>query len=360
VSSCTPPQRRRHFGLGGSLKDPGGTNRCIEGIAGSQIKMGAFVSVVDEINGKSYSENNLSKKEYKDSEYFTVNHFHFSWTFFQINLLNKHRFESDINLFHFHGPWFLESKIETSKKFVRNKIKYLIEDFSYQNFPKIFADSAAFRDLLTREFKYPEENIVVAPLGVDLEKFSFSSEVSLNRDHTELRKVIGTVRRLVPRMGIENLIGAMRFLPNYELQIAGSGPSKATFEKLIEELRLGDRVKLVGYLPDSDLPKFYRSLDLMVIPSTKLEGFGLVALESFACGVPVIASDVDGLRESVGKFSLDLLFKPESEMAIVTKVEEYFQTEKFKKTDFRIYAEQNSWNQTTSIIENEILSIGNQ
>jgi glycogen(starch) synthase len=70
-------------------------------------------------------------------------------------------------------------------------------------------------------------------------------------------------------------------------------------ESRISSLGLGDRVRLLGFLPDSSLPSAYQAADISIVPSTSLEGFGLTTVESLACGTPVLVTPVGGLPEAV-------------------------------------------------------------
>lgn len=63
-----------------------------------------------------------------------------------------------------------------------------------------------------------------------------------------------------------------------------------------------DQVHLTGYIPERDLPAFLSCADLFILPSIALEGFGLVVLESMACGTPVMVSPLGGAREAVQLF----------------------------------------------------------
>lgn len=79
--------------------------------------------------------------------------------------------------------------------------------------------------------------------------------------------------------------------------IVGQGAERSDLDNLIRRHSLEDKVMLVGW--QSDVEKYYRKADIQLIPSHR-EGFGLVAVEGMSTGLPVVASDVDGLREVVG------------------------------------------------------------
>ena len=87
-------------------------------------------------------------------------------------------------------------------------------------------------------------------------------------------------------------------------EIAGGGPDAGRLGQLAHSLGLDDRVDFVGYLPQQDLPEFYRRLDAVVVPSIPVPGldeqFCRVAVEAMASGVPVIASATGALPEVIG------------------------------------------------------------
>ncbi|WP_176324621.1 glycosyltransferase family 4 protein, partial [Burkholderia vietnamiensis] len=94
------------------------------------------------------------------------------------------------------------------------------------------------------------------------------------------RPIVLAVRRLVRRMGLEDLIDA-----------AG----------------LGEHVKLLGFVPDEHLAALYRAATVSVVPTVALEGFGLITVESLASGTPVLVTPVGGLPEAVSGLSEELV-----------------------------------------------------
>ena len=110
-----------------------------------------------------------------------------------------------------------------------------------------------------------------------------------------------------PRKNIPLLVDAFEIFrreyphgPAFQLALAGgAGWGGAEIAASVRRRGLDPAVKLLGYVPDEDLPWLYRGAELAVVPS-QYEGFGLSALEAMACGTPVLAADTTSLPEVVG------------------------------------------------------------
>jgi D-inositol-3-phosphate glycosyltransferase len=145
--------------------------------------------------------------------------------------------------------------------------------------------------------------ITVVPCGVDLERFTPDGPAE-PRDGGRARIVAAC--RLVERKGIGDAVAALAGLPEAELVVAGGPPAAELagdpearrLTRLAERAGVADRVRLLGRVGRGELPALYRSADLVVnVPW--YEPFGIVPLEAMACGVPVVASAVGGLVDSV-------------------------------------------------------------
>ncbi len=147
------------------------------------------------------------------------------------------------------------------------------------------------------------DRISVVPCGVDLEHFRPDGPTEPRRRR---RRRVVVVSRLVERKGIGNVIAALPGLPGVELIVAGGPPAALLdhdvearrFQALARLLGVADRVELRGSVPRQHLPALLRSADVIAC-CPWYEPFGLVAVEAMACGVPVVASAVGGLAESV-------------------------------------------------------------
>jgi glycosyltransferase involved in cell wall biosynthesis len=216
---------------------------------------------------------------------------------------------------HFHGPWALESEVESSKT-VAIWLKKALETITYRRATRFIVLSQAFRDILYQEYQVPLERIHVIPGGVDFDQFNIP--VSRTEARTQLgwsqdRPILFCVRRLSKRMGLENLIAAIDKVRHSHLDIllyiAGKGTLAETLQAQIEELELSDRVRLLGYIPDEQLSLAYRAANFSIVPTLSFEGFGLIVVESLAAGTPVLGTPVGGIPEILQPFCSDLLFE---------------------------------------------------
>ncbi len=143
----------------------------------------------------------------------------------------------------------------------------------------------------------------VVPSGVDLDTFSPHGVIEPRRSS---RPRLVVVTRLVERKGVGNVITALRDVPDAELLIAGGppetelrdDPEARRLTTLAADIGVAERVRLLGQLDHDSVAALYRSADAVVCVPW-YEPFGLVALEAMACGVPVVASAVGGLVDTV-------------------------------------------------------------
>jgi len=144
---------------------------------------------------------------------------------------------------------------------------------------------------------------VVIPNAVDTKKFNPKNNGSkiIKRHGLEGKKMVLFVGRVKFHKGLEYFVSAAKFMDkNTRFLIVGSGDYEDVIRNYIHDLKLEDRVTLVGKVPDPELPQYYAACDVFVLPSlTRLEAFGIVGLEAMATGKPVIVSDIPGVREVI-------------------------------------------------------------
>jgi glycosyltransferase involved in cell wall biosynthesis len=139
--------------------------------------------------------------------------------------------------------------------------------------------------------------------GVDTGRFSPDGGQAAARARLGLNpsgRLLLTVRRLEPRMGIDELLRALPQLAAeqaVELAIVGAGPLERQLRRLAAELGVADLVRFAGRVDDAHLPDWYRAADVFVLPTVAYEGFGMVTAEALAAGTPVVGTPIGATPE---------------------------------------------------------------
>ncbi len=174
----------------------------------------------------------------------------------------------------------------------------------------ILASCAAEADQLERLYGADPSRIELVAPGVDHAFFSPGDPAGARAAlaHLELGSgpVLLFVGRIQPLKGLDVAVGALAALgrPDARLVVvggasgAGGGAEVDRIDKLVAELGVADQIRMVEPVPHHLLSTYYRAADVVLVPS-RSESFGLVALEAAACGTPVVAADVGGLRTLV-------------------------------------------------------------
>lgn len=195
--------------------------------------------------------------------------------------------------------------------------------------------------------------IEVIPCGTDIDKFRLipQAEARTALGFHQDDQVVLYVGRFDPRKGIETLVRAFAqlkqtiakqppvtsldslilnpqaSLPTLRLVIVGGsdpsqpdGQERLRIEQIVHELGISAQVSFVGRVGHDRLPLYYTAADVCVIPS-HYEPFGLVAIEAMACGTPVVASNVGGLKFTVVPQETGLLVPPQDTEAFAKAIE---------------------------------------
>jgi len=177
----------------------------------------------------------------------------------------------------------------------------------------LLADSESTRRDLIELLHVPEDRIFVIYAGVD-EHFRPEREpadAARRKQYGLERPYILGVGTLQPRKNFSGLIRAFHCLIEehnvpHDLVIAGGkGWLYDDLFATVAELGLEERVRVLGFVPDDDLPALYRGADVFAFPSL-YEGFGIPVLEAMGCGTPVVTSNVSSLPEVAGDAALQV------------------------------------------------------
>jgi len=200
---------------------------------------------------------------------------------------------------------------------------------------RIIATSPVEKKIIKKLFRINEKKIDVITIGVDTKIFKPIKKGKARKllGFENKKKIIIYVGRIEWRKGIGTLIYAFRevvkHFPKSKLYIIGGGNSKAAqkldsaererLKNIIKELNLGNRVSLLGSKKQKKLYQYYSASDVCVVPSY-YEPFGIVPLESMACGTPVVASKTGGLQFSVKDGITGHLAKPRNYKDLAKKI----------------------------------------
>ena len=220
----------------------------------------------------------------------------------------------------FHSPWPEEYRVMHGRAATPwgRAVRTWVESEAMARSDRVVALSGYMRDELEGRYPACQEKSSVIPGGVDLARFPFHPDTAAARaavaDLVRLPPSafwVLTVRRLVPRTGVDGLIAAVARIapdaPDLRLVVAGTGPLEAEYRRLAAARGLADRIVFTGFVPSERLPALYGAADLFVLPSRALEGFGLATLEAMAAGTPALATPVGGIPEVLGPFGRDFL-----------------------------------------------------
>ncbi|OUR61402.1 hypothetical protein A9Q74_09565 [Colwellia sp. 39_35_sub15_T18] len=210
----------------------------------------------------------------------------------------------------FQRGWLLKEKIQRSKFFVT------ISQFN-----------KAYLAGLAPQIK---EKINVIYCGVDTTKFTYRTS------HENKVFTFGFLARLVEKKGVEYLIKACNELKkdqyNFNVEIVGDGPLTDELKALTSELGLTTHISFLGTMPNNQVSEWLKKLDAFVLPSVKdsngdMDGIPVSLMEAMASGVPVISTDLSGIKELVINQQTGFLAESANEQDLADKMKLLLTTE---------------------------------
>lgn len=201
----------------------------------------------------------------------------------------------------------------------RRLLKYSLNSAKY-----IFSTSKAMAEE-TR--KYTDKKIYITPFGVDMTLFN--PDKRKRTDDNEF--VIGTVKRLEPKYGINYFLKAVKIIRekrpdiNLKVRIAGKGNHELEYKQLAKSLKIDDIVTWLGFISQPEAAKEWANMDCGIIFSeSESESFGVSAVEAQAAGPPVIISDIPGLMEATEPNVTSAVVPRKNEKLLANKIIELY------------------------------------
>ena len=193
------------------------------------------------------------------------------------------------NLATFHTGW--------DKNAPQENLQPLINQIGQNLKPYLTASIAVSPTAAQTNRQIIQPPLHIIPNAVDLSLFNTKHPKPKHINTNRLNLLF--IGRFEERKGLPHLLNALKYLPSdlktqITLNIIGSGPQIQLIKKQIKELNSQPNVNLLGYLSDSQKAAYLQHSDFFIAPSTGGESFGIVLIESFAAGTPVIAGNNDG------------------------------------------------------------------
>lgn len=187
-------------------------------------------------------------------------------------------------------PWsFFHDEQESPHRWRRALVRRL-ERLAVRAADRVVVTSALAGEYLAREHGLDPGRVRIVPNAVDVTRFRPDPAVAKERG------LVVCVGRLAPQKNLSVLVEAIARVPNARLQLIGEGSERAGLERAAA--RAGAKVEFMGAVPNAALPGLLNQATLFALPS-RYEGQPKALLEAMACGLPVIGTDVPGIRDAV-------------------------------------------------------------
>lgn len=288
--------------------DPGGVSEVLYHLSKELRNLGNEVRILTGGHPEARERENVTRLGKRIS--FHANKSEVNWVFspFLFSKVRNFLANNSFDIIHTHGPFapnlsfltLLYSKsanIATFHTAFSGFNYYKISKFLFTNISKKIDGSICVSKHALKEIypHFPKGNYKIIPNGVDTKRFSpEGKKLKKNSDKT----IILFLGRLDPRKGLSVILKAFplikKEIPNAILLVVGKGTPLKNIPKDLKE-----SIIFKGMIPNEMVPVYYRSADIYCSPALFGETFGIVLLESMACGTPIIASNINGYKEVI-------------------------------------------------------------
>ncbi|KAA6302324.1 MAG: putative poly(glycerol-phosphate) alpha-glucosyltransferase [Candidatus Ordinivivax streblomastigis] len=248
---------------------------------------------------------------------------HLFKTFYKINKIVR-RIQPDV--IHCHDnmlfPFFIRWKQKTciTVHSINASTRFL------NHYAKVFAVSASVQEDIR---KYTEVHATVIYNGIEVEQYKSRNDYEFDPTK-ETFHLIQISRLALELKGQDIAIQAIHLLkkqhPNLKINLyfVGEGESSAELQALVTELNLQNHILFLGSVDRNWVKNNLQNYHLLIQPS-RFEGFGLTVIEGFACGLPVITSDLDGPKEIVDLLNSGALVEPNNPADLAQKIQQIYE-----------------------------------
>ena len=203
------------------------------------------------------------------------------------------------------------------------------------------------------------------PPGVDIEKYSVGKSFKIHEaynlhDSSKIVLFVGVMSKAHTHKGVDQLIKSFKIIlkkvKDAYLVLVGRGDMMSEYKKMCDEFNISDNVLFTGFVDETELIEYYKSSDVVVLPSTTVqEGFGMVLIEGNACGKPVIGTRVGGIQYVIKDGETGLLVPPKNPEALAGAVIEILNNDDLAKkmgnNGRRLVEEKYTWERSAEMTE---------
>lgn len=229
-----------------------------------------------------------------------------------------------------------------------------IQGFVLRRADLVVVPSEYLKDLLVKHYCLSRKKIHVILNSVDLDAYARITPDASISGYPRL----STIGRFVPWKNIDGIIEAMSILitdfPEARLYIIGSGPEQGRLEVLVDSLDLGKNITFTGRLEHDATLSIVKGTDTFLLNSS-YEGLPHVVIEAMALGIPVVATDIEGTRETIEDGVTGYLFPLGSTGELTDRIKHLIEDaprrERIVKRARKSLATHFNWKRNVSVLE---------